>query len=95
MDETTGGVTVRFDHGKTTWVIPEDLLRLQQAWDAAHAAAERAARDGDDGAWNLARAKRLELTLELDRHPWLRAAMAAGQRFQADQALKACAREPR
>jgi hypothetical protein len=36
----------------------------------------------------MPRAKRLKLTLELDRHPWLRAAMAAGLRFQADQALR-------
>jgi hypothetical protein len=93
MDDAAGGVAVRFDHGGTTWEIPDHLVRTQQEWDRADRQARQAAQDGDDSEWNTARARRLELTAELYAHPWLRAAMDSGRRYQADQALKAAARD--
>ena len=93
MTETPTADTTPYEHGGVTWDIPNDLIALQQAWDDAHAAVG-ALVDGDDTeAFERARARRLDLTDALHDHPWLLAAMRDRRRFQADLALKACARQ--
>jgi hypothetical protein len=88
----TEGEAVRFEHGGTVWEVPAGLVGLQRSWfaadDAVHALAEGDDRDG----LRLAREHRLELTMSLYEDAWLLQAMADGRRYQADMALKACAR---
>ncbi len=93
MNATTADDTVRFEHGGTAWDIPRDLIDLQRRWDDAHASVETLVEGDDVEALNAARRRRLDLTDQLVGHPWLLEALAAGRRYQADLALKDCARE--
>lgn len=84
---------IEFRHGDRTWHVPSDLLDVQKRWDEADRECSRLAGELDTTAYNEARGRRLDLTLELYRHPWLVAAQQAQCRYQADLALKACARQ--
>ena len=75
-----------------TWEIPVDLVRLQRDWDAANAACSAAAAGDDAALLNAARARLLDLTLELHRDPWLAGHQQDGRRYAADRALKRAAR---
>ena len=86
------GVLVEFEHGGVVWGIPADLIGLQRAWYAEHAAVSELVNNGELAALEVARAHRLDLTERKWNHPWLRDAMRDGRRLQADEALKAAAR---
>jgi len=68
--------------------IPDDLLALQRRIDAADARVQELL-DGDREQLAAARAERLDLIGELDRHTFWK---DAGNRFEADMALKRAAR---
>lgn len=92
MSETATGQDVSFEHGGVSWLIPADLIALQRDWNAAAGVVDTLVEGDDVEALAQARAKRLALTDELYRHPWLAEQLRLGRRHQADQALKACAR---
>lgn len=95
---TTGAV--QFEHGGTVWQIPEDLIKVQQRFDAAEAECQAlaATRNPDTdtlAAYKRASGRRADAVLALYRHPWLIEHQRAGRRHQADTAMKALARQPK
>lgn len=84
--------TIQHTHGGTRWDIPVSLLEIQRRWDEVEAECTRLALAGDVAGYKEASGRRLDVTLELYRHPWLIEAMVRGRRFQADQAAKSLAR---
>lgn len=92
MNATATDNPVSYEHGGITWEIPADLIDLQRQWDDAHVSVETLVESDNIKALNAARSRRLGLTDRIVHHSWLLEHVNAGRRFQADLALKACAR---
>lgn len=85
-------MTINHTFDGTTWAIPTDLIRTQRDWDAANQACSAALKAGDPDMIRTARARLLELTLDLYRDPWLIEMQSEGRRYAADLAIKDLAR---
>ncbi len=83
---------IEFEHDGSTWHIPADLLELQRSFFEIDGECSRLAVAGDEVAYGEASGRRMDLVLAKYRHPWLLAAQQAGQRHQADMALRALAK---
>jgi hypothetical protein len=89
---------IEYQHGGASWHVPADLLALQKDFFAVNDECSRlaaAVAEGDDAAsdaYHQASGRRMDLALAKYRHPWLLAAQDAGQRHQADMALRALAK---